>query len=127
MNAYNNVRKYGLLLACLVMWSNAVLSENGGYEKLDNIKLSGRVFNVCLVAYADFEKKIARYLIDDTSDFAIHMSNIDNYDITVSQNKNIYIVIFTPRSFQNQQIKGGGARYEVDIENRSIRNKNYYK
>lgn len=115
-----------LLLICLLLNAPAVMGAEHMKNKKTEIELPGQLLKACMVAYSDFSKKIEQYS-SEKSELAVYLANMNNYEVTIVHENRKCFVTFAPRRLTSGRIKGGGARYEIDVIDFRIIDKIYYK
>jgi hypothetical protein len=94
------------------------------------IILRGDYLKATLVAYQDFKKVLSREAVEansngsDHKEFAVRLSKIENYDISIDQTPTSYIVQFglTVRD-KAYVVFGGGFQYLIDRKTFAISKK----
>jgi hypothetical protein len=105
-----------LLIGCASVASNEAVPVQGA-----QMKLSSSQMKAVIVAYNDFAKTIGAQT-DGPPELVAHVSNVDNYSVSVSENATQYVVEFLPNPLKGQPLKGGGARYTVGKGSSQIEN-----
>lgn len=88
-----------------------IISTSAAYS--ENIEVSSSIIRAVQIAYADFENRLASR-DDREGELAEYILNPKNYDIGISQTRNLYIVVFLPRKLPpNEYLIGGGGQYLI--------------
>ena len=77
------------------------------------------VAKACAIAYTAFSRELAQRN-ENTNDFGVFMSNIDNYQIRIYSEAGAIFVEFAPKPFEGALIRGGVTKYEIDIAGERI-------
>lgn len=102
MAVLNNVLAMGLLALTLAAAPVRAAEATEDYTLID----AGRV------AYAEFSKALEQRN-DRSTELGIYLSSIENYQLTLQQNENFYIVLIEPVIRPGQTIYGGGREYRI--------------
>lgn len=85
------------------------------------IILRGDYLKATLVAYQDFRKELSGKTVEansnksDHQEFAVRLSKIENYDLSIYQTPSSYIVQFGPAVRDKADVVfGGGFKYVID-------------
>lgn len=102
------------ICAMILLFSYSSFASNEVGPILEiKIELASSQVKALMVAYSDFENKIS-VQSEGPPELIAHVSGIDNYAVTVSEDVAHYIIMFAPNPFQGQMLKGGGARYLIN-------------
>lgn len=100
--------KFFVAAVISIVLGGAMASESGHSS-------SARIFLAGEAAYRDFSKTAERQA-DKSSDLSMFLTNAGNYEITLREEADSYIVTFTPKRYMGQTLRGGGAEYKMDKE-----------
>jgi hypothetical protein len=95
----------GLLLGVHVLERSPAAQEGAG--------LTIRIFRAGEVAYRDFDERLAR-ATDSSLPLSKFLGSMRNYEISLRDDGDTYIVTFLPTKFEGSTVRGGGAEYRID-------------
>lgn len=98
----NNVLAMGLLALTLVAAPVGTAEATEEYSLID----AGRV------AYVEFSKALEQRS-DRSTELGIYLSSIENYQLTLQQTADFYIVLIEPVIHPGMTIYGGGREYRI--------------
>lgn len=99
-------KKVFIAVVISLLLGGAMASERGDLS-------SARVFLAGEAAYRDFSKSVERQA-DLSSDLSMFLAKVGNYEITLREEIDFYVVTFAPKRYMGQTLRGGGAEYKID-------------
>jgi hypothetical protein len=99
-------KKFFVAAVISLVLGGAMASESGHSS-------STRIFLAGEAAYRDFSKSVERQA-DRSSGLSVFLANVGNYEITLREETDSYVVTFTPKRYMGQTLRGGSAQYKID-------------
>lgn len=116
MSVTNVIGRAVVLLIMLMTFASGAGTQTQDSQML----FSSSMIKACMVAYDDFKSKISSQPVG-SAELVAHVSNIDNYSVSVGEDAANYVVTFLPDPYLGQVLKGGGARYVIDKASAEIK------
>ena len=123
-----------ILLCVLSFYLSSTPLYSFANEKLNlatdgSIIIKGEIFKGCMIAYDDFLKEIEKKYRNKSSDMAIYLSKIENYDVELDQDDTSYFISFYPRTSLKDKmiIKGGATKYTINKSDFKLIHKEYQR
>jgi len=85
-----------------------------------------RIFSAGETAYRSFSEIIS-HKTDNSSDFFVFASKIENYSMTLQEDSTYYIVRFTLNNYRGNTVRGGGAEYKISKKNLHVADIVFFK